>query len=533
MSDHDEERPLTRRERRLQEMVETGALDLSEALAQAKEPVAPAEGSEAPASDEAGQAVADAVEISPFHEDGTPRSRREMRELRAAAEAGEAADVSGSEGSPQLDESSESAAHTAEEAPVAEPSDEVPAEHGEEQIASADPALDLFAPKSATSPSLTVAPALDFDTLITPPTEAFSVEDIRDAERGASASAADGIEAEEPTNLGEDADEVAEVVEVAEVTEVAEVAEAAPQKQKRRFPWSRNKADDASVELDEQPAVEEGSSEPVGSDSLAGSDAHVADSQPAEVEAADLEAADAVAPGAEAEAVEVLSTEVAEAESDIAESVTAEATPAESADEPASDATLAAETPTEAYSFPDIVPPEEWRSVFDDPASRQVNAGAGAQAGDFDDLISRAVAQEGAAAASNTSALILPTMPDDTGGLAGPLGATGELFVTGSFDLPRSLGETGGHSTLHDSLKFEPFEFPDAPAAGETGDSSLAPVSAKSAVSARMPSGIPVVAKPTKEQSKLPLILGLSGGGLLVVVVGLGIWGVSSGLFSG
>src|SRR5690606_24916676 len=121
----------------------------------------------------------------------------------------------------------------------------------------------------------------------------------------------------------------------------------------------------------------------------------------------------------------------------------------------AEDAGAAENGAKESYSFPDIQPPEEWRSVFDDPASRVVpEQGSG---GDFDDLISRAVAQEGATGTTNTSALILPSMPDDTGGLSGPIGATGELYVTGSIDLPKSLGETGGHASIHDSIELDPF----------------------------------------------------------------------------
>ncbi|QIM18374.1 hypothetical protein G7066_06425 [Leucobacter coleopterorum] len=188
---------------------------------------------------------------------------------------------------------------------------------------------------------------------------------------------------------------------------------------------------------------------------------------------------------------------------------------------------------TAAYSFPDIQPPEEWRSVFDDPTSRTTpmpgkrNEGSG----DFDDLISRAVAQEGAAGTSNTSALILPAMPDDTGGLKGPLGGTGELYLTGSIELPKSLGETGGHSALHDSIEMDPIIGAEVPESQITADQGPAPVAARHAVSARVVSGAPVVAKPTKEHSKLPLVLALTGGGLLVVVVGFGVWGATNGMF--
>jgi hypothetical protein len=42
---------------------------------------------------------------------------------------------------------------------------------------------------------------------------------------------------------------------------------------------------------------------------------------------------------------------------------------------------------------------------------------------------------------------------------------------------------------------------------------------------------MPVVAKPTKERSKLPLVLSLTGGGLLIAVIALGAWGASNGFF--
>jgi hypothetical protein len=153
----------------------------------------------------------------------------------------------------------------------------------------------------------------------------------------------------------------------------------------------------------------------------------------------------------------------------------------------------------------------------------------GGQGGDFDDLISRAVAQESTSTTAGTSALILPSMPEDTGGLAGPIGTTGELYVTGSLKLPKSLGETGGHSALHDSIEMDPIT------GEESGDVRMtsegpAPVSARHAVSARAASGLPV-AKPVKDRSKLPLVLSLTGGGLLVAVVALGVWGASNGMF--
>lgn len=191
----------------------------------------------------------------------------------------------------------------------------------------------------------------------------------------------------------------------------------------------------------------------------------------------------------------------------------------------------AAAAATPNYSFPDIAPLDENASVFDDPAVHTTSRATGSQegGGDFDELISRAVAQEGAAGTTNASALILPDM-GHTGQLSGPIGETGELFITGSIDLPKSLGETGGHAALLDSVQGDPDDL----ALGEHHahqDASIAPVSAARAVSARAAS-TSVVAAPEKEKSKLPVVLIATGGGLLVVIAGLAIWAVASGFFA-
>lgn len=189
--------------------------------------------------------------------------------------------------------------------------------------------------------------------------------------------------------------------------------------------------------------------------------------------------------------------------------------------------------PNQGYSFPDIAPLDEGHSVFDDPALRVMNA-QGAQTGPdtgdgrgFDDLITRAVAQEGAASTTNTSALILPTMPE-TEGISGPLGETGELFVTGSFELPKSLSETGGHSALHDSVEADPLD--DLGFAEATPTGMMAPVSASRAVSARSSHGA-LVTEATKDKSKMPVVLIATGGVLVLGAAGLIVWAAASGLF--
>lgn len=192
---------------------------------------------------------------------------------------------------------------------------------------------------------------------------------------------------------------------------------------------------------------------------------------------------------------------------------------------------IVAEAEPQGYSFPDIAPLDESASVFDDPAVRAAarSDSGPVGGGDFDELISRAVAQEGAAGTTNASALILPDM-GHTGQLGGPIGETGELFITGSIDLPKSLGETGGHAALLDSVQGDPDDLN----LGEHPtheDTSIAPVSAARAVSARAAT-TSVVAAPEKEKSKLPLVLIATGGGLLVIIAGLAAWAVTSGFFA-
>lgn len=204
---------------------------------------------------------------------------------------------------------------------------------------------------------------------------------------------------------------------------------------------------------------------------------------------------------------------------------------AEPAQKPESSA-ASGEDGAPAYSFPDITPLDDHVSVFDDPALHTVSTPLpttpGQETGDFDDLISRAVAQESATSTTNTSALILPSLPD-TADLSGPLGGTGELFVTGSISLPKSLGETGGHMPMRDLGDADHLEDLGYDAVPATSNPIL-PVSAARAVSAVSSSGA-VVKQETKEKSKLPIVLIATGGGLVIAVGALLIWAASSGMF--
>ena len=66
----------------------------------------------------------------------------------------------------------------------------------------------------------------------------------------------------------------------------------------------------------------------------------------------------------------------------------------------------------------------------------------------FDQLLSRGGVSHGVP--TTTNALILPMLPD-TGPLGNPLANSGDVIVTGSVDLPRSVGATGVHPSQIDS----------------------------------------------------------------------------------
>ncbi|MGK0741469.1 hypothetical protein ACSHWG_06260 [Leucobacter sp. Z1108] len=421
MSDNEEDRPLSRRERRLKELGETGM-----------NPVV--SGATAPGADPRTDLVDfEEIVISPVDEHGRPRTRREMRELREQALAERAAQA--------------------------------------EEVAALEPSVnaDVDAPAEESEPGVTDAPVIQ-------------------------------------------ADEAPEVVADTEATTDTEAVEI-----------------EKLFEAEETVAVQDDAAgDPQPDSSVPAFDDHLAQTQP--FSPADFAAATTAAEVDEV--VEIHSDEDGDADEDGDEmldaEIAADTVPISAIRERS---TRAAEAP-QAYTFPDIAPLDDGISVFDNPASRGVSGkdpgSVGENGGGFDDIISRAVAQEGAASASSSSALILPAMPE-SGQLAGRLGETGELYITGSIELPRSLGETGGHASLLDSVEADPLdELGFADRAASSG--GIAPVSAARAVSARATLG-PVVTEAQKEKSKLPVVLIATGGGLVVAVVALLVWGATSGMF--
>lgn len=589
MSDQQESRPLTRRERRLLEMAAAGqgdearsgeAADQGEPGPAAEEVAGATDAPDAQSADHGGaeeasrespfpekrsaapepripEALEAEIEISPVDENGNPRSRREMRRLREEALARLAAETAAA--APPVETEEPPAAEPLAEQPVAdasaaeEPADRAPSAETppaqdpvEQKGPSADAPAEPEAPApvsafarpraesdSPTAPEASTSeaepagasqeaagqPASDaasadeapgFDAIVAP-TEPFSLDELRDAE---------GTAEEAPT-LSDLVDaEASEKFDPATAEEPKPV-EAEQEKPKSRLPWRRAKSKAAAApesEASPQPSAAPDDADAETSD--AGSAAASAASVDPEV-AEQVHIAESTRADEEAEVLSEIVEEPAAAETDSSEKGEAEAPEPE-------------QETKQGYSFPDIVPPEEWRSVFDDPSTRVVptapRADSPGSTGGFDDLISRAVVEEGGTDGSNSAALILPSMPED-GGLSGPIGSTGELFVTGSIDLPKSIGETGGHASLHDSIEMDPVEEPGSPQAPIPSEHDGGPVSARRAVSAVSQTGVPTISEVKKDRSKLPLVLSLTGGTLVLGVGALVVWGAANGFF--
>ncbi|TIH34334.1 hypothetical protein D4765_13140 [Subtercola vilae] len=150
--------------------------------------------------------------------------------------------------------------------------------------------------------------------------------------------------------------------------------------------------------------------------------------------------------------------------------------------------------------------------LFQAPAEREVVASDPTLAS-FDDLIaSRGV---GSSNIASTSALVLPSVPNH-GDVGTALDETGEVIITGSIDLPMSLGSTGAAPADGlESAELDAFLDSDA----EIG-SDVAPVSATRAISTHgTNSGL--VAPPKRRGATAPVVLAVTAGVLAIGVVGL------------
>jgi hypothetical protein len=158
--------------------------------------------------------------------------------------------------------------------------------------------------------------------------------------------------------------------------------------------------------------------------------------------------------------------------------------------------------PDESDAAP-VVPPGHWSTQSDEPDAESV---PGRQLG---------------TSTGQQNALILTDA--QVADVTGALNATGEIIITGSIDLPRSLASTGSQARIDNSDMDRILEQGDA----EQASSDAEPVRASRAISTHTSTRAVVLAASQPKGNHLPLILGISGG-----VVGLGIIGLIIGGFA-
>lgn len=170
---------------------------------------------------------------------------------------------------------------------------------------------------------------------------------------------------------------------------------------------------------------------------------------------------------------------------------------------------------------------EEERPVVNSALGADILAGDGAAVdlpASFDHILGRS-GSNGTLAASN--ALILSQTPS-SGPLVGPVTATGEVLITGTFALPEGLGSNGHAPGMTDGKDVDAAlidgELPPA--------SSPTPIAASAAVSTAKVSG-EIIQPPAPEKGgRLMMALAITAGALALTLVGVLILAVTTGVFS-
>jgi hypothetical protein len=138
----------------------------------------------------------------------------------------------------------------------------------------------------------------------------------------------------------------------------------------------------------------------------------------------------------------------------------------------------------------------------------------------YENTLSRTVGLN--TSAITTSALVLPSVPQPDG-ILGSLTSTGEILVTGSINLPRSLGSTGAHPDRVDNSDFEEDPFDSQVAAPDS-----APVRAIRAISSNTSTrGVIETKKPQGNRMLTAVIV--VGSVLCVALLGIVIFALASG----
>ncbi|CAD5996378.1 hypothetical protein [Agreia sp. COWG] len=152
---------------------------------------------------------------------------------------------------------------------------------------------------------------------------------------------------------------------------------------------------------------------------------------------------------------------------------------------------------------PPVVPPTQTSPAKIDDADAS-----------FDDLISSRTV--GSTNSSQTSALVLPAVPSSMD-MGTALDETGEVIITGSIDLPMSMGASGAPAAGIESKDLD--SLLDA-GESEQVDGDVAPVSASRAVSTGA-SNNALVAPPKRGRANVPVVLAITAGVLAIGVVGI------------
>ena len=138
----------------------------------------------------------------------------------------------------------------------------------------------------------------------------------------------------------------------------------------------------------------------------------------------------------------------------------------------------------------------------------------------YENTLSRTVGSN--TSAITTSALVLPSVPQPDS-MLGSLTSTGEILVTGSINLPRSLGSTGAHPDRVDNSDYE-----DDPFDNEVAAPDSAPVRAIRAISSNTSTrGVIETKKP--QGNRLLTAVIIVAAGLCVGLIGLLIFAFANG----
>lgn len=142
----------------------------------------------------------------------------------------------------------------------------------------------------------------------------------------------------------------------------------------------------------------------------------------------------------------------------------------------------------------------------------------------FDELIT---SDSGGSQSRSPNTLIFTPSPGE-GSLSGPVASTGEVLVTGSYELPHGIGSQGHAHGAADGMEIDAVlidgELPPS--------SSPTPIAASSAVSTIKPAG-EVIRPPAPEKgNKLMLTLAITAGGLALVLAAALIIAFTTNVFS-